>query len=119
MRSLSSLWLMLLFSTAAVASAPKTEKDKINYLLSAIGSSDCTFIRNGMEHSATAAQEHLQDKLKAAEGKGKVNTAEDFITVLASKSFQTGKPYLIKTKDGKTVELAAWLREKLKQMPSP
>ena len=115
MRYLSSLWLMLLFSTAAVASEP-TEKDKINYLLSAIGSSDVTFIRNGTEHSPTEAQAHLQDKLKAAGSK--VKTSEDFITLLASKSFQTGKAYLIKMKDGKTVELAAWLREKLKQMPS-
>lgn len=114
MRYMSSVWLMLLFSTTAVASKP-TENYKIQYLLSVIGSSEVIFIRNGAEYSPTEAQAHLQDKLKAAGDK--VKTAEDFITLLASKSFQTGKVYLIKTKDGKTVESASWLREKLKEMP--
>ncbi len=115
MRYVSSLWLMLLFSSVALASEP-TENDKIHYLLSAVGSSEATFIRNGSEHSATEAQTHLEEKMKAAGSK--VKTVDDFITLIASKSFQTGKPYLLKTKDGKTVEVAVWLREKLKQMPS-
>ncbi len=115
MRSLSLLLLVLLFSTSAFASKP-SEKEKIDYLLTAIGTSDVIFIRNGTEHTASEAQSHLQDKLKAAGDR--VKTAEEFITSLASKSLQTGKPYLIKTKDGKTVELAIWLHDKLKQMPS-
>ena len=116
MRNLTSFTLALVFSTSVFAAAP-SEEEKINYLVGAIGSSDVTFIRNGSEHAAPQAQAHLQGKLKAAGDK--VKTAEDFITLLASKSSQTGKPYLVKTKDEKTVELATWLRDKLKQMPSP
>ncbi len=116
MRNLTSFTLALVFSTSVFAAAP-SEEEKINYLLGAIGSSDVMFIRNGSEHAAPQAQAHLQGKLKAAGDK--VKTAEDFITLLASKSSQTGKPYLVKTKDEKMIKLATWLRDKLKQMPSP
>lgn len=49
---------------------------------------------------------------------GRVKTAEDFITLIASKSYMTGKPYMILFPDGKTVEAEKFLREKLKEFNS-
>lgn len=87
------------------------EKGKIEYLLKAIGGSGLVFIRNGEEHLASEAEEHLRMKLKKAGDK--IKTADDFINNIASKSSMTMKPYYIKLKDGTLVEAEKWLHNKL------
>jgi hypothetical protein len=46
---------------------------------------------------------------------GKVQTADDFIRLCASKSFITGKPYMIRLSAGKTIKSEEYFREKLKE----
>jgi hypothetical protein len=69
------------------------------------------FIRNGSEYTGKEAAEHLRMKLNNV-GK-RALTAEDFIRLCASKSFISGKPYMIRTSDGKTIKSEEYFREKL------
>ncbi len=113
MLRLFSTLVVLLISSNAFA-APLTEQQKIDTLLKAFDTPGITFVRNGAEHDGAWAKKHLTDKLKSA--KTKVTTADAFITDIASTSSHSGKPYLVKTKDGKTVESAVWLRAKLEEI---
>lgn len=77
------------------------EEEKINRLILYVASLDgATFIRNGDEHKAKEAAEHLQMKRKKAGSK--VKTAREFIDKIASESYLSGEPYKIRMKDGKT-----------------
>lgn len=86
------------------------DNEEINYLLSYLGDSGCTFIRNGSEHRAQEARDHLEMKYNHA--KGRIKTAEDFIDKLASQSSLSRKPYEVRCAD---VQLPSkqWLDEAL------
>lgn len=83
---------------------------EIDYLLTTIGSSDCTFIRNGDRHDAAAAEAHL--RMKYERGKRYATSSEAFIERLASRSSLSRKPYQIECA-GEAHELGPWLRRKL------
>ncbi|MEK7270162.1 MAG: DUF5329 family protein [Planctomycetota bacterium] len=91
--------------------AALTEREKIDRLLAAIESADVVFIRNGSEHGPKAAASHLRGKLSSAGDR--VKTARDFIEHLASRSSFSGKPYLIRTKDGAQIPSREWLLKAL------
>jgi hypothetical protein len=106
--------LIAALSIALGASAQADDMEsEIDYLVAQIGQSDCTFIRNGKEHSAKNAEDHLQ--MKRRRGKRYYDTTEQFIERIASKSSWTGKPYLIRCGDGESVPAGAWLRERLEE----
>lgn len=111
----------LILSFPLFAKDSLTEQQKIEALLQVVKVSDVTFIRNGKEYPATEAYEHLKMKLRKAQGswfapsKDKW-TALLFIEKVASKSSLSGDPYLIRTKDGKTVEAKGWLEGKLHEL---
>lgn len=88
------------------------EKEKIQYLISSIENlKNAAFIRNGSVHDGKGAANHLRMKLqKAGE---KVQTADDFIRLCASKSYVSGTPYTIQYTNGKTIKSEEFLREKL------
>jgi len=89
------------------------EKKKIEFLISSVENlKEAKFIRNGTEYNGKEAGEHLRMKLQTAGGK--VQTADDFIRLCASKSFVSGKPYLIRSSDGKTINSEQYFRKKLK-----
>jgi uncharacterized protein DUF5329 len=109
----------LLFGFAAQILAAESLEQTINYLLHHIETSNATFIRNGVEHTPAEAVAHV--KAKYEHFKSQIKTPEDFIRLSASKSLLTGKPYLVRTSDGKEMHLDAWLTEALKdrQAQSP
>ena len=94
----------------AIASADDTEAE-IEYLVSAIGASDCTFIRNGKRHSSSDAEEHL--RMKYWRGKRYAPTAEKFIERLASASSMSKKPYFIECAGEEAVPSGEWLSAQL------
>lgn len=104
---------LLLFITLPFASAADDSPDaKINGLISHVESlKDATFIRNGKEYTSANAAKFLRGKWDA--NKKGVKTPEDFITKVATKSSTTGKPYLIRFKDGKETPCADYLRSRL------
>jgi hypothetical protein len=116
------MWVIvavLLLCTCAQA-APgdaDVEKKKIESLISTVENlKDAKFVRNGTEYDCKAAAQHMRDKWEYAGSK--VKTARDFISVIASKSSQSGKPYVIRFKDGKEVESGKYLTEQLEKLES-
>jgi uncharacterized protein (DUF2147 family) len=99
-----------------VAAAKKMpEEEKINRLIKYVsGLEGATFIRNGEEHSAKDAAEHLQ--LKRRKAGSKVRTAREFIDELASESSLSGKAYQIRMKDGKTYSSREVLMKELNRI---
>jgi hypothetical protein len=112
----TSFVVLALFS-GVVKAQDDIEKKKIDFLISSIENiKGAKFIRNGTEHDGKEAAEHLRMKLQKAGGK--VKTADDFINLCASKSFISGKPYVIRSLDGKTENSEQYFREKLREYNS-
>jgi hypothetical protein len=111
---LNATFAFLALLSGVVRAQDNIEKMKIEFLISSIENiKGAKFIRNGTEHDGKDAAEHLRKKLKSAGGK--VQTADDFIRLCASKSFISGKPYRIKSSDGKTINSEQYFREKLRE----
>ncbi len=83
-----------------------SEAQKIEALIQTVAASNVTFIRNGTEHSAAEAADHLRSKWKRA--RGKVKTLDQFIENIASKSSMSGRPYQVRTADGELINAADW-----------
>jgi hypothetical protein len=96
---------------------PLGEDEKIERLIKVVDEmKDATFIRNGTEHDCHAAAKHMRDKWE--HGRSEIKTANDFIDKAASKSSISGKPYMIRFKDGREIESGAFLRDELKKIES-
>src|SRR4051812_34506232 len=97
------------------AAEEKTEKQKIEALIKHIDElKDAKFIRNGAEHDAKAAAKFMRVKWERADSE--IKTARDFIDKLATTSSTSGKPYLIRLKDGKDQKLGEYLTAELKKI---
>jgi hypothetical protein len=90
---LASIFTLLLTASIALGLDAQT-KAEIDELITYVQTSGVRFIRNGLEYSGAEGAQHLRDKL--AKAGDRVKTTEDFITGIASKSFLSGKPYLVK-----------------------
>ncbi len=109
-RLLASVPTVLLTASIALGLDAQT-KAEIDELIVFIQRSDVRLIRNGTEYSAAKGAQHLRDKL--ARAGDRVKTTDDFITGIASKSYLSGKPYLVKFADGRTQPTGEWLRAHL------
>lgn len=97
------------------AGAGMSEDAKIEALIQAVGALEgARFVRNGDEHSAADAIEHMRSKWDWK--RGDIKTAEDFIRIVGSKSSMSGKPYLIRMADGTEVQAGEWFRERLAEL---
>ena len=106
----SSIFTLLLTAVIALALDPQT-KAEVDELITFVQTSGVLFIRNGQEYSGAEGAQHLRDKLGRAGDR--VKTTDDFITGIASKSYLSGKPYLVKFADGHTQPTGDWLRAHL------
>jgi hypothetical protein len=89
-----------------------TEPQTVEYLIDSIAKLEgATFIRNDGEHSAATAAALMRYRWNR--DKDKLKTAEEFVKELASKSSTTGKPYVIRFKDGTEVKSGEYLLKKL------
>lgn len=96
----------VLWNTPARAVEPEAQLE-INRLLEKVADSGCDFERNGSLHSSTDAASHLA--LKYERGERYVDTTEDFIDRLATKSSWSGKPYWVICA-GERAPSGDWLR---------
>ncbi len=106
--------LVLAIPAVFLASGVNAEEQvptEIDYLLSAVGASDCAFIRNDKRHSAADAEDHL--RMKYRRGKRYAPTTEAFIERLASKSSISKKLYLIDCPGEGLAPSGEWLTERL------
>lgn len=105
----------MLSAPAFVEQTPVTEAQKIEALIQAIGSlKGAVFIRNGTEHTPQQAADHL--RLKWRNAGRRVKTAPEFIQHCGTGSSLSGKPYVIRLQDGRTVTSSDWLWTELKRM---
>lgn len=112
---LITLFLMMSHGGAMAQTAQKlTETQKIEYLIAFIAKQDGVFIRNGSEYSPGQAAEHLRMKWK--KGGSAIKTARDFIEKLATSSSMSGKPYLIRFRNGRTAQVGQLLQQELARL---
>jgi hypothetical protein len=112
-RPLLPLTLAYALSCAPALADDSDRADReIGYLLDFVGDSGCTFSRNGKEHVAADAADHL--RLKYSRGRRYAGSAEQFIDRLASESSWTGEPYTV-TCDGVTESSGEWLHRALER----
>ena len=117
LRNALCIFLLAGFLAAPAIGQQDLEQRKIEYLINSIADlHDARFIRNGSEYDSKRAADHLRVKLQYA--RGRVNTAEDFITYCATGSSVTGGAYQIQFADGRIVATAAFLRERLAAYPA-
>jgi len=102
---------MLCSATALAERAPNSEPEAaIEYLLARVASSELEFVRNGKTHSPTEAVKHMRRKYEYYEDR--IDTAEDFIALAATKSMISGKQYTIRNHSG-VQPAAQWLKSVL------
>lgn len=100
------------------APLPPSARAEVDALLAKLQVSSCEFNRNGAWYSAADAKTHLLRKLEYLEGKGLVQSAEQFIDLGASTSSSSGKPYLVKCGSANPIESKLWLSQELKAIRS-
>jgi Family of unknown function (DUF5329) len=113
--------IALLFSLAASCAAsaapvPPAARAEVDALLTRLQASGCEFNRNGSWHAGAEARAHLLKKLDYLEGKGMVQTAEQFIERGAAGSSMSGKAYLVRCAGKAPVESAKWLTAELQTL---
>jgi uncharacterized membrane protein YvbJ len=112
-----TFWLLLLAAPSFLQAQnlPATEKQKIETLIKQVGEiKDAKFIRNGSTYEVASAVRFLRGKWDANDSV--VKTAQDFVDKVASSSGTSGKPYLIRFKDGREVTSRAFLLAELKKL---
>lgn len=88
-----SLCAVIAFALSSTVSIADTKDAEIDYLLREMGTSGCTFIRSGKRYKGIAAREYLASKRQR--NAQFINSAEEFIEKIASKSSTSGEPYYI------------------------
>jgi hypothetical protein len=106
-------FLFLVLTAAIPAESEESVSQEIVHLLQYIESSACIFIRNGEEHSAAEARDHIQKKYDHF--KSRVKTTEDFIEYAAAKSSMSGKPYMVRC-SGQEIRNVDWLNTELQKL---
>jgi hypothetical protein len=120
LRKLAALLILVLGAPLLVHAQglPAAEKQKIETLINQVSSlKDARFIRNGSGYSAEKAATFLRRKWQANDSA--VKTARDFIAKVASFSGTSGKPYVIRFKDGREINSQDYLLGELIKIENP
>ncbi len=97
----------------SAAPLPAPAHAEVEALLLSLEKSGCQFNRNGSWYSGAEARAHLQQKLDYLEGKGLIQTSEQFIEKGASSSSMSGKAYQVRCGNAAPVESRKWLEDQL------
>jgi hypothetical protein len=94
-----------------------SERQKIEALIQYVGKmNEANFVRNGSSYDATTAATFLRLKWGA---NTMVKTAHDFIDKIGTMSGTSGKPYLIRFKDGSEMKSRDVLLAALNKIETP
>jgi len=108
-----SILVTTCISLTAAQTAPAPEKEKIEALIERVGQlKDVKIIRNGWSYEPATAARFLRGKWVANDAE--IKTARDFIDKVASISGTSGKPYLIRFKDGRELPSREFLLAELR-----
>ena len=115
MKTLLRCLALAIVAPTLLIARPAEEDRRIEHLLKTVKSlENATFVRSGKGYDGATAEAHLRKKLKHAGER--VQTAEQFIEGVASKSYLTGGTYKIRFADGREIEAGEFLRGKLAAM---
>jgi hypothetical protein len=116
MKKIAAIILFSLVTAVQTGAQTKlTEEQKIDHLVLFIRNlKGAMFIRNGTEHLATAAADHLQ--MKREKAGSRIKTAKDFIEKVATKSSISGDYYMIRFANGKEFPAYMVLENELKKL---
>jgi membrane-bound lytic murein transglycosylase len=110
-----ALALLLLAPAALADPLPAAEREKIVALIASVEHlQDAVFVRNGKAYGPATAAKFLRGKWE--DRAAQIRSAEDFIAKVATRSSTTGKPYLVRYKDGREVATEVFLRDALRRM---
>ena len=99
-----------LFEAQATTRPDPAEIDAgIRCLIDVVASSEYAFLRNSRRYSGVQAAQHLQRKY--AHFREQIHTVDDFITLAASRSLLTGKPYRVVDAAGAITPTSRWLQQ--------
>jgi hypothetical protein len=105
----------LFLSSLHAEALPVAEKTKIEALIRSVASAnDVQFVRNGRAYDSATAATFLRRKWQA--NASDVSSARDFVEKIASASGTSGKPYLIRRKDGSEINSKDFLLAELKKL---
>lgn len=99
--------LLILTSLLALPAHANLEQD-VEGLIEQVAQSPCVFIRNGKRYDQQQAAEHIRNKWDYA--RDEVEDMPFFIAEVASKSWFSGKPYMVECGD-KSITSREWLTE--------
>ena len=99
----------------AHAETPSVARVEIDYLLDFVGKSGCEFYRNGKWYTAEKAQAHLRSKYENVVARWSIETAEDFIAKVATKSSMSGRVYEARCGGAAAIPSSRWLTAALLQ----
>ncbi len=112
--ALCLFFVMPLRPSAALADLTPTAEQEISHLLDYVETCGCQFCRNDTWiDDMKAARQHAELKYRYFLRKGRIHSAEDFITWAASKSEMSGKPYLVRCGSASPQLTAQWLTQEL------
>lgn len=103
---------LLLGSTLALATPDEIAQHEIDHLLDFVGTSKCTFVRNGDAHPGKDARAHLEMKYTFV--KWRLSTADEFVKYLATESSTSHEPYKVIC-NNKEQPAGVWLADELKR----
>lgn len=86
-------------------------QQEVQHLLEFVKNSACSMTRNGANHSAPEAAQHIQSKYHYF--KEDIQTTEGFIQLTASRSTLTGQNYQVHCNDQPPLASRDWLMEEL------
>lgn len=110
--SIKSFFLLwLLFTNAVYSDIDKNQQMEIDFLVSYVHDSKCTFNRNGINYKGREAVTHIKRKYDYF--KNEIKTSKDFIRLAATKSEISGRKYTVKCKNSELQELGTWLLKAL------
>ncbi len=107
------LMLAALLASIAHAQPAIDPQAEVRYLLASVETSGCEFFRNDQWYDSKAAETHLSEKYQYLSAIGLIDTTEDFIEKVATRSSFTGQPYEVRCHGGPTMTGSQWLRDEL------
>ena len=103
---------LLTAGSLALAMPDDVAQREIDHLLDFVGTSNCTFVRNGDAHPGKDARAHLEMKYNFV--KWRLSTADEFVKYLATESSTSHEPYMVICSN-KEQPAGAWLARELER----
>ena len=101
--------IVMIWMAAAHAAPPPAAKAEIEYLLSAVETSNCRFERNGTWYDSRSAAAHLRYKYENLAARDLIRDTTDFIDRAATKSSLSGHDYAIQCEGIAPMTSRQWL----------